>query len=229
MNYKTTKIHFANEILPILLKDRKEGQYFVSPFCGGCDIVDKVKGNVIASDINYWLITLWKGLQKDLDRPYFLNRENYEIAKLCYNRQDNFYNDFETAWVGFSFMKNKLFRDKIKGTTNIEYVRDNIEKFERKRLKMEHVSFFNLDYRKLDIPQKSIVYLDIPNETVRTHKSKVTKFDYDAFINWCKRVRKEKGHSIFVSEFDRVERFKKDLDFELVWEKDNKEKLFKLT
>lgn len=41
MNYLGGKIRIAKEILPIILADRKEGQYFVEPFCGGCNVIDK--------------------------------------------------------------------------------------------------------------------------------------------------------------------------------------------
>ena len=35
MQYLGGKTRIAKEILPIILADRKEGQYFVEPFCGG--------------------------------------------------------------------------------------------------------------------------------------------------------------------------------------------------
>lgn len=50
MRYMGSKARIAKEILPLILADRKEGQYFVEPFCGGCNVTDKVSGNRIAND-----------------------------------------------------------------------------------------------------------------------------------------------------------------------------------
>jgi DNA adenine methylase len=64
MKYMGSKARFAKYLLPIILKERTEEQYYVEPFVGGCNIIDKVKGKRIASDNNKYLIALWKGLQQ---------------------------------------------------------------------------------------------------------------------------------------------------------------------
>ena len=38
MKYMGSKNRIAKYILPIILKDRLEGQWYVEPFCGGCNI-----------------------------------------------------------------------------------------------------------------------------------------------------------------------------------------------
>ena len=43
MKYMGSKARFVNEILPIILKDRKENQWFVDLFCGGCSIAQEVE------------------------------------------------------------------------------------------------------------------------------------------------------------------------------------------
>jgi len=50
MKYMGSKSRIANDILPIILKDRKQDQYYVEPFCGGLNVIDKVDGNRIAND-----------------------------------------------------------------------------------------------------------------------------------------------------------------------------------
>ena len=55
MKYMGSKNRHAKEILPFVLMDRKEGQYYVEPFCGGCNIIDKVDNPRIANDIHYSL------------------------------------------------------------------------------------------------------------------------------------------------------------------------------
>ena len=41
MIYLGGKTRIAKEILPLILADRKEGQYFVEPFCGGRNVTAK--------------------------------------------------------------------------------------------------------------------------------------------------------------------------------------------
>ena len=49
MKYMGSKARHAKEMLPIILKDRKEGQWYVEPFVGGCNMIDKVNGNRLES------------------------------------------------------------------------------------------------------------------------------------------------------------------------------------
>ena len=58
MKYMGSKNRIANEILPIILKDRKPNQYYIEPFCGGLGTFDKVTGNRIGSDKNKYLIAM---------------------------------------------------------------------------------------------------------------------------------------------------------------------------
>jgi len=52
MKYMGSKARIAKYILPIILADRKEGQWYVEPFCGGCNTLDKVTGNRVGCDSN---------------------------------------------------------------------------------------------------------------------------------------------------------------------------------
>lgn len=62
MKYLGSKSRIVKEILPLILADRKEGQYFVEPFCGGCNVTAEVLGNRIANDYNEYLIAMFEGL-----------------------------------------------------------------------------------------------------------------------------------------------------------------------
>ena len=42
MKYMGSKTRFAKHLLPIILKDRIKGQYYVEPFAGGMNMIDKV-------------------------------------------------------------------------------------------------------------------------------------------------------------------------------------------
>jgi DNA adenine methylase len=64
MKYMGSKARFTKEILPIILKDRKSGQWYVEPFAGGMNTICEVQGNRIANDKNYHLIEMWRWIIK---------------------------------------------------------------------------------------------------------------------------------------------------------------------
>lgn len=80
MKYMGSKNRIAKHILPIMLKDRKEGQYWVEPFVGGANMIDKVKGNRIGADFNEYVIEALE-LIRDCSTP----RNNQEFTESDYN------------------------------------------------------------------------------------------------------------------------------------------------
>ena len=56
MKYMGSKAKHAKEILPIILKDRKPEQWYVEPFVGGGNIIDKVSGHRLGADSNEFVI-----------------------------------------------------------------------------------------------------------------------------------------------------------------------------
>ena len=60
IKYMGSKRRIAKDILPIILKARKEGQYFYDLFVGGGNLLEKVDGNRVANDNNEYLIELFK-------------------------------------------------------------------------------------------------------------------------------------------------------------------------
>ena len=59
MKYMGSKAKIAKEILPIILSNRLESQYYIEPFCGGCNSLCHVNGNRIGNDKNNYLIAMW--------------------------------------------------------------------------------------------------------------------------------------------------------------------------
>lgn len=59
MQYMGSKRRIANDILPIILENIQPEQYYVEPFVGGCNMIDKVKHKFkIGSDNNQYLIAM---------------------------------------------------------------------------------------------------------------------------------------------------------------------------
>ncbi len=216
MKYMGSKNRIAKKILPIILYGRKSEQYYIEPFCGGLNVMDKVRGNCIANDNNKYLIAMWKGLQKNRKRPYRISKELYTKAKQEYkNKINNEFDDFLLGWIGWMASFNGKFFDggysgHCAGKTKRDYIGEQIRNTERQIEKIKHVKFKSGDYAELDCPYKSIIYCDIPYKNT-TKYSTSKRFDYDRFWNWCRDMVLQE-HKIFVSEYAAPN------DFYSIWE-----------
>lgn len=231
-----SKNRIAKHLLPIILENRTPNQYYIEPFVGGCNIIDKVSGNRIGSDKNKFLIAMWKGLQMDRERIYDITREIYVRAREEYNNGTNIeFDDFEIGWIGWMASFNGRFFDGgYSGTTSKRnYVDEQIRNTEKQLDNIRDIIFHSCPFNELVIPDNSLIYCDIPYKDTKQYSTS-KNFDYDLFWQWC-RTMSENGHTVFISEYNAPE------DFECIWEMEvtnsmnpNKtykpvEKLFKLS
>lgn len=217
MKYMGSKNRFAKYLLPIILKDRKPNQWYVEPFVGGCNMIDKVQGHRIGADANKYLIAMWKGLQYDLKRPLEIPRELHAEARTEYNnRQSNKFTDFEIGWIGFMASFNgRFFGGGYSGKhKNRDYVNEQIRNTTKQIPLIETIDFYHCEYQDLEIPSESIIYCDIPYQGTKVYDSKLV-FDYPKFWQWCRDMTKQ-GHKVFISEYNAPE------DFKCLWEKETK-------
>ena len=214
MKYMGSKNRIAKHILPIILKDKKENQYYVEPFVGGANIIDKVDGLRIGNDANKYLIAMWKGLQENLERPYFIDKDLYSLARTAFNNQDNTkINELLNAWIGWMGSYNGRFFDggysgHLVGKR--DYITEQIRNTEAQISKIKEVNFIYSSYDKLEIPDNSIIYCDIPYKDTKQYSSS-KNFNYDNFWSWV-RKKSQEGHQVFVSEYIAP------VDFECIWE-----------
>lgn len=174
MKYMGSKARFAKELLPIILNGRKINQYYVEPFCGGLGTADQVKGNVICSDVNKYLIAMWNGLKHNIDRPMDISKDFYSDVRNDYNNQGNKYSDFLKGWVGFMGSANGRFFDggysgqsKTKIGTVRDYISEAIRNIDKQISLIHHIQFIHSSYDQLRIPiatyliktQSSILFL----------------------------------------------------------------------
>lgn len=213
-----SKNRIANEILPLILEDRKKDTWYVEPFVGGCNTIDKVSGFRIGNDSNYYLIEMWKALQngwvppdeitKDLHKDIRINKDKYE--------------PFLVGWVGFNCSYSGVFFGGYAGKTNTkigtirDYQTEAIKNVMKQVNYIKDVKFYNEDYRKLEIPKQSIIYCDPPYANVSSYK--VSEFDTGEFWQWCKE-KVQQGHKVFVSEYSAPD------DWECIWHKNVKSSL----
>lgn len=219
MIYMGSKRRIAEQILTIILEGRKDGQYYVEPFCGGCNMVDKVPGNRIANDSNPYLIAMWEALSWGWDPPKTISREHYLDVRTSYRQNSDEYPMHHIGWVGFMAGFNGKFFGGYTGhsvTTRTGDVIDFIGGAVRNILAqvplLDGVQFTNRSYADMIIPPNSIIYCDPPYEGVSKYKYSI---DHEKFWEWC-RERVAEGHKVFVSEYNAPD------DFVCVWEREVK-------
>lgn len=186
--------------MPIILANRKEGQYFVEPFCGGCNVTAKVSGNRIANDYNEYLIAMFVGLLSGENYPEQIERELYNGVR---------------GWVGFM----ASYRGKFFGGYSGTYVRSNgrcvdriseaVRGIAKQIPNLQGVEFRSGDYKNLLIPDESIIYCDPPYMGTTGYSDGI---NHDEFWQWC-RERVYDGHKVYVSEYQAPD------DFITIWEK----------
>lgn len=216
MKYMGSKARFANEILSIVLKDRRLNQWYVEPFAGGMNVICEVDGNKIANDIHYYLIQMWEKFVCGWI-PEKITREEYKEVRINQSK----YPAYFVGWVGFNCSySGKWFggfagETKTKIGTIRDYQTEAINNVSRQIKKMKDVLFQNKSFHELQLPPKSIIYCDPPYEGTTKYAN---DFDYSFFWHWVRNISKQ-GHTIYVSEYNAPE------DFICVWEKEAKSSL----
>lgn len=210
-----SKARFMKELLPILLKGRKPEQYYIEPFVGGCNSIDKVTGLRIGADNNKYLIALWKGLQEGRELNHEITKELFSEAREEYNSRTNIkFDDFELGWIGFmGGFNGRFYGGGYSGKHGgRDYVREQITNTLKQVKAIESIEFVHAQYYDLVIPDKSIIYCDIPYFGTKEYDTK-DKFDHDKFWAWVRKKSKE-GHWVYVSEYNAPK------DFDCIWRKD---------
>jgi len=208
MKYMGSKNRIAKEILPIILKDRKEGQYYVEPMVGGCNSIDKVKGNRIGSDVNHYLISFWKEIQSGWLPPLHITEVDYNKIK-----QNKDVDLKMTLWAGIGcsyggkwfggwindYKENRRLKNGRLPNYQLESRNGVLKQIES----IKGIDFYHCEYFDIIIPENSIIYCDPPYEGTTKYKD---DFDHLKFWDWC-RYMKKIGHAVFVSEYNAPEDF----------------------
>ena len=219
MKYMGSKNRIAKEILPIILKDRKENQWYIEPFCGGCNMIDKVNDNFcIANDSNEYLIEMFIKLKLGWIPDKEISREMYMEIK----KNKDKYPKWLVGWTGFNCSYGgdwfKGYAGKTQTKKGIRDYQDEAFRNVMKQVKnISNINFTNFSYEKLDYPTKSIIYCDPPYENTTKYLQN-KGFNHVKFWEWCRNMIIQ-GHTIFVSEYNAPK------DFECVWKKEVKSSL----
>lgn len=219
MKYQGSKRRLAKDIIPILIKDRKPGQYFVEPFVGSASVIQEVDNPRIASDNNYYLVELLKWIQKGWQPPDTVTEEEY--ISLRKSIKDGYVAYVKPMWydayIGFVSIccsyGAKVWGGFARGCDNKgnprNYCLEQKKNIIKQAPKLAGIDFYYCDYRNLKIPSNSIIYCDPPYYNTTKYQS---EFAHNEFWDWC-RSKVNEGHQVFISEYQAP------ADFICVWQK----------
>jgi len=195
MQYMGSKNRIAKHILPIMLAERKPEQWWVEPFVGGANMLDKVGGNRIGNDSHEFLIALLVALRDGYVPPTDISKELYYVIKSKPQ-------DYPKELVGFvGFLCS--FGGKWWGGYAFNKKGDNYADRGSRVLTKQAKNFRGVDFRcgnylDMEIPQNSLIYCDPPYEGTTKYKD---GFDHNVFWQWCS-LKESEGHTVFVSEYN---------------------------
>lgn len=207
MKYQGSKRSIIKKILPFLLANRKPCQCYVEPFVGGGNSIMHVTGKRIGGDINPYIIELWRGVLAGKEGKHHYTYEEYDDARNLWHKGIV---NFEVAWIGFvASFSGRFYPGGYARESKGRHEHDEIARSILKQAPfMQDIDLYHCSYDELFIPDNSIIYCDPPYQDTKSYG---TAFDNVAFHDWC-RKQKQKGHTVFVSEYDMPD------DFRCVWE-----------
>ena len=215
MKYMGSKNRIAKHILPIMLKDRKDGQFWVEPFVGGANMIDKVDGDRIGADFNEYIAEMWKCLEDG-----WIPRNNYTKLEYVNTKENKDMFKYLTGYIGIACSYSGKwfggFAGKVETKKGIrDYQNEAFENLKKQLPNIKGIDFRHSSYWDLEIPTNSIIYCDPPYENTTSYKD---SFNHAEFWEWCRYMSKQ-GHTVFVSEYNAPD------DFVCLWEKEVKSSL----
>lgn len=212
MKYMGSKNRIAKEILPIMLEYRTPNQWWVEPFVGGGNMIDKVTGNRLGSDNDKYVIEALIAIRDCLSE---LPKNNKEFTENDYKQLRQNDNYIYKGYAGYAFSYGGKWlggwsRTDSNSIKQRDYVAESYRNAVNQNLLLQDVELLNYNYLDLPIPNNSLIYCDPPYEGTTKYK---TNFNYPEFWQWCRDMT-NKGHTVFISEYNAP------VDFECVWQKE---------
>lgn len=221
MVYQGSKNRLAKYIVPILQKyiDENNITTFIDCFCGGANIVDKIKcKNRIANDSNENLIALLKYAQKDNNLSIAPKQCSFEhYADVRSNQTTGKYSQEYVALIGYCASYGGRYYDggygrDSKGGRSI--YSERVSSLKQQAPNLKDIIFLCNDYKIfLDAGVKNaLFYLDPPYKGTKQYHNQ--NINYDEFYDFCRKLSKD--NIVVISEYSMPE------DFVCIWEKERK-------
>jgi DNA adenine methylase len=196
MRYLGGKNRQASVISTILQQHRKHNQIYLEPFVGAANVVSRMDGVCIASDIHPDLIALLRAIQGGWIPPENVTRAQYEL----YKDQPDQLPPALRAFVGFGCsFGGKWFGGYAAGESR-NYAAESRRSLLQLKSRIQHVAFMCCDYRELN-PHHMLIYCDPPYaNTTEYGYSEASVFNSYEFWSVMKQwVRQD--NTVIVSEY----------------------------
>jgi DNA adenine methylase len=220
MKYMGSKNRYAKELLPIILEGYKEGMWYIEPFVGGGNMIDKVNFDMrIGCDVNPYVIQALKSIRDDVDS---FPKNNLEFTEGDYKllKHDDSYLFKGYAGFAFSYSGKWLGGWRRDSSGKRDYVKESYNNAVKQSPNLQGVKFLNKSVFDIKhIEGEATIYCDPPYQGATKYKD---DFDHSRFWDWV-RFQTKKGHNVFVSEYNAPE------DFECLWSKEVNNSLTKDT
>lgn len=208
MVYMGSKNRIAKELLPIITAGLQSNQWYVEPFVGGCNMIDKVQHPLkLGADSNEYLIALLQYVQAGGELPEHIDKEEYLRVKAAPADYPKWY----TGFCGFICSRNGVFFSSYAGITQTKQGERNYLREKRNNILRQDLSGIKLEccsYDELVIPDNSVIYCDPPYQATTGYKD---AFDSSKFWQWV-REKSKAGNMVYVSEYTAPD------DFKCIWE-----------
>lgn len=207
-----SKNRIAKDILQFTQAGRMYGQWYIEPFVGGGNMIDKVVGHCKGFDNNEYVIEALKLIR---DNPESLPKNNQEITVHDYRHIRDNKTEYDKGYVGYVGCAlsygGRWFEGWCRdGAQKRDYVAEAYRNAVKQSPKLQNIFFVFESYKDIRIPDNSIVYCDPPYKGAKKYK---TGFDHIEFWEWCRKISFE-GHRVFISEYEAPD------DFRCVWQKE---------
>jgi DNA adenine methylase len=216
MKYIGSKSKLAKEILPFMQKDIDNAFTYLEPFCGGCNMIDKVNHkDRYASDGNYYLIAMWKALQEGWEPPDSIDKETYFAVRQSFLSGNSPLAESQPHMIGFIGHNCSFSGDWFAGYAGTGETRNRCAEAKRHLLKqinnLKDVEFYYNDYNDWNL-KGALIYCDPPYYNGFKYKGSNFDFNHEQFWEWCRE--QAKNNTVYVSDYYAPD------DFELIWEKE---------
>lgn len=203
-----SKNRISKYIVPLMTACRVPGQWWVEPFVGGGNIIDKVDGNRLGADINKYAIDALISIRDYIDN---LPKTNAQFTENDYKelRKSDTYRHKGYAGFAFSYGGKWLGGWRRDKTGKRDYVAESFKNAVKQSPNLQNVRFIHSAYYDLQIPPHSLIYCDPPYKGTTGYNN---TFDHELFWKWCVDRSKE-GHIVFISEYNAPG------EFSCIWEK----------
>lgn len=217
MVYRGGKGRFGMEIANFIKNAvGVENKGFISPFCGGCNVIQYLPGERIANDINPYLIAMWQALIcEGWTPPNEVSKETYLKVKEDKDKYPNYF----VGWIGFicsfrglffnGYAPNRLF---VKYDNKYRDCQSEQAKHVMRQIPfLKHTKFTLGEYSDFEYSKSLALYCDPPYANTKGYGGK-KPFDNAVFWEWV-RHKSLDGYNIFISEYQAPK------DFVCVWQK----------